>query len=56
MLLTVVLPDRLRIGPAWLLPVIEAALLLLLIIGDPRRIDRRSRVLGRLSLALVGSS
>jgi len=53
MALTVLLPDRLRIGPPWLLPVIEGLLLVLLVIGDPGRIDRRSHVLRLLSLVLV---
>lgn len=53
MALTIVLPDRLRLGPPWLLPVIDGMLLVLLVVGDPGRIDRRSRVLRLLSLGLV---
>ncbi len=34
-------------------PVLEAVLLAALIIGDPGRIDRRSRTLQRLAIALV---
>jgi hypothetical protein len=51
---TILLPDRLRIGPPWLLPVIEGVLLALLIIGDPGRIDRSSRILRVLTMVLVG--
>ena len=53
MALTVLLPDSIRAGPNWMLPVIEAGLLAALIAGDPGRIDRRSRRLRRLSIALV---
>ena len=54
MVLTLLLPDDLRLGPQWLLPLIEGLLLLTLIIGDPGRITRRSAVLHNLSIALVG--
>jgi hypothetical protein len=39
--LHVVLPARYRVQPAWLLPVVVLALLAVLIIGDPGRIDRQ---------------
>ena len=35
--LTLLLPDDLRLGPNWALPVLEAALLVVLIAGDPGR-------------------
>lgn len=54
MLLTVLLPDDLRLAPRWLLPAVEGLLLLALIAGDPGRIDRRSTVLRGTSIALVG--
>ncbi|MFJ5829155.1 hypothetical protein [Streptomyces sp. NPDC093089] len=54
MLLTVLLPDDLRLAPRWLLPAVEGLLLLALIAGDPGRIDRRSTVLRGMSIALVG--
>jgi len=53
MALTVLMPDSVRAGPNWMLPVIEAGLLAALIAGDPGRIDRRSRRLRTLSIALV---
>jgi hypothetical protein len=51
--LTWLLPDRLSVGPPWLLPVVEAALLVALAVGDPGQITRRSRELRLLSIALV---
>jgi hypothetical protein len=51
--LTVLLPDDLRLGPRWLLPVVEAVLLVLVVVGDPGRIDRRTRALRFMSIALV---
>ena len=53
MVLTILLPDDLRLGPSWLLPVIEGVLLVALIVGDPGRIDRRSAALRALSVGLV---
>jgi uncharacterized membrane protein len=51
--LTVLLPDDLRLGPVWLLPVVDAVLLVLVIVGDPGRIDRRSNAVRTMSIALV---
>jgi hypothetical protein len=51
--LTVLMPDDLRLGPNWLLPVIVCALLVALIIGDPGRIDRRTAQLRALSVGLI---
>jgi hypothetical protein len=53
MVLTLLLPDDLRLGPGWALPLIEGLLLVALIVGDPGRIDRRSRELRVLSITLV---
>ena len=52
-LLTVLLPDVVRPGPAWALPVLEAALLVAVVIVDPGRIDRRSREIRLLSIGLI---
>src|SRR5271170_1630239 len=54
MALTVLLPDSLRAGPAWLLPTLAGVLLVAIIIGDPGRISRRSSILRALSVGLVG--
>jgi hypothetical protein len=51
--LTVFMPGALRVGPRWLLPLIEGVLLVALIAGDPGKIDRRSRLLRTLSIVLV---
>jgi len=51
--LTILLPRDQRLLPAWVLPLIEGFLLVALIAGDPGAIDRRSKVLRGLSIALV---
>jgi hypothetical protein len=53
MLLTLLLPSDLRLGPRWLLPILEGALLVVLIVGDPGRISKRSSMLRGSSIALV---
>lgn len=51
--LTLLLPDDLRLGPRWALPLAEGLLLVALISGDPGRISRRSTVLRSVAIALV---
>ncbi|GHE64030.1 hypothetical protein GCM10017778_55870 [Streptomyces vinaceus] len=51
--LTLLLPDDLRLGPRWALPLAEGLLLVVLISGDPGRISRRSTVLRSVAIALV---
>lgn len=51
--LTILLPSDQRALPGWVLPSIEGVLLVALIAGDPGAIDRRSRLLRVLSIALV---
>jgi hypothetical protein len=51
--LTLLLPDDLQLGPNWAIPVLEAALLLVLIVSDPGSINRRSRQLRAVGIALV---
>lgn len=53
MVLTLLLLSELRLGPRLLLPIIEGALLVALIVGDPGRITKRSSVLRGFSIALV---
>ena len=53
MVLTILLPGTLRLGPQWVLPLIEGLLLVAVIAGDPGRINRRSRWLRALSIGLV---
>ena len=47
------LPDRHVLSPTVLFPTVEVLLLVVLVIGDPGRIDRRSPALKRLTVALV---
>lgn len=51
--LRVAVPEKESLGPAWLVPTIEIALLVALIAADPGHIHRRARWLRRLSIALV---
>ena len=53
MILTYRLPDDLRPGPRWLLPLIEGLLLIAVIVGDPGAITRRSALLRGVSIGLV---
>lgn len=51
--LSSLLPKTVRVGPGWLIPLAESCLLVVLIVKDPGRIDRRSQLLRGLSIALV---
>lgn len=51
--LQLMIPARLGVRPAWLLPAVEAALLALLIIASPRRLDRDDKWIRLAGLALV---
>ena len=53
MVLTLLLPEGLRLFPRWVVPAIAAVLLIALIAGDPGKIDRRSTKLRWLSITLV---
>jgi hypothetical protein len=53
MVLTVLLPNEVRVGPQWLLPGVEGLLLVALVLGDPGRISRRSAGLRVVSICLV---
>jgi uncharacterized membrane protein len=53
MVLTILLPGAERLGPQWLLPLVEGVLLVAVITGDPGTINRRSRWLRVLSIVLV---
>ncbi len=53
MALTFLLPEKLSLGPSWLIPLLVGGLLIALAIGDPGRIDRQSRILRILSIALA---
>src|SRR4051794_18797338 len=47
------LPERLTVGPTWLLPVTEGVLLIAVAVTDPGRIDQRSRQVRALRLTLI---
>ena len=51
--LTALLPSSLRFGPVYLLPILELALLIALIAGDPGKIDQRDKWLRWVSLTLM---
>ena len=52
--LQLLLPSRLTAGPHWLLPALEAALLLGLTLATPRKLEREHTVRRRVTLAMVG--
>ncbi len=49
-----VVPHRLKVGPGWLLPVVEAVLLLVLIIKSPQKLTGPHSGRHRLTLGIVG--
>jgi uncharacterized membrane protein len=51
--LQIALPAHLAFNPTWLLPALEAALLVGLVAANPRRINRKSTVLRAASLTLI---
>ncbi|MFJ8489942.1 hypothetical protein ACIRBZ_16475 [Streptomyces sp. NPDC094038] len=52
--LQLMLPHRLAFQPYWLLPVLEVVLLAGVIVGNPRRVEPRTRWLRLLGLVLMG--
>lgn len=53
MALPFLLPEKLNLGPTWLIPLLAGLLLVAFAIGDPGRIDRRSAGLRALRIGLV---
>jgi uncharacterized membrane protein len=51
--LQMLLPSRLTAGPSWLLPALEAALLVGLVFASPKELEREHRIRRRLSLGLT---
>ncbi|GAA2062698.1 DUF1345 domain-containing protein [Williamsia deligens] len=51
--LQLALPERLNLSSRWLLPAIEAALFVTLVISNPLRFERRSRPIRAASLTLI---
>jgi uncharacterized membrane protein len=54
MALPFLLPARFSLAPVWVIPIVEALLLVALIVADPGRIDRTSSLVRGLSLGVVG--
>ena len=48
------LPDKLTFGPRYILPALEALLLIGLMVANPTKLDRTSRDMRILSLTLIG--
>jgi hypothetical protein len=55
MVLTMLLPDAVRVGPIWLLPAVEGTLLVILLADEPGTIRRHSRQIRAISIALVAN-
>jgi len=53
MVLTFLLPSEVRVLPRWIMPAVEAFLLLAIVFADPGEITRRERWLRGLSIGLV---
>jgi len=47
------LPDRLTVGPPWVVPALELCLVVPLIIANPSRLTTKSRDMRRLSIGLI---
>ncbi|MCU1388542.1 MAG: hypothetical protein JWL72_1880 [Ilumatobacteraceae bacterium] len=48
------LPERITLGPTWLIPAIEAAILLTLLIVGPSTLDSESKDVRHIALTLIG--
>jgi len=51
--MTILLPNSLIAHPRWGVPLVEGLLLVAVMIGDPGKIDRRSRTVRTLSVTLI---
>jgi uncharacterized membrane protein len=51
--LQLLLPDRITVGPTWMFPALEAVVLVLLTIANPMRLDAESRDVRILAIALI---
>jgi hypothetical protein len=51
--LTLLLPHSLIVRPRWGVPIVEGLLLVAVIVGDPGKIDRRSKTVRALSVTLI---
>jgi uncharacterized membrane protein len=53
--LQLLLPDRLVLGPGWLLPAVEFGLFVVLAAANPGRLNKRSKPLRVVSMVLLGA-
>jgi uncharacterized membrane protein len=53
LVLSLLRPDEVRLAPAWILPAVEVVLLVVLVVRDPGRIDRRATGLRVVSIIVV---
>jgi hypothetical protein len=51
--LDLALPDKLTVGPSWLLPAVEGGLLVALVFGSPHPAARHSTLRRRVAIALI---
>lgn len=51
--LTLLLPDAIRLGPIWVLPVLEFLLLVTMMATDQSNLSRRSSIVRRVAICLV---
>ena len=54
MVLQLILPERLSLGPWWMIPVIETLLLVALVVVGPTHLDAESRDFRVVAMALIG--
>lgn len=52
--LNLILPERITVGPTWLLPIVEGVMLVVLVVIVPTRATAHSLVRRRFSLAVIG--
>jgi hypothetical protein len=53
MSIPLLLPARFSLGPKWLVPAVDALLVIALVLADPGLIDRRTRIVRVISMAIV---
>jgi uncharacterized membrane protein len=53
LILQAALPDRLTVGPSWVVPILELCLVVPLIIANPSRLTATSRDMRKLSIGLI---
>jgi uncharacterized membrane protein len=51
--LQLMLPERLSAGPRWVLPAVEVAIIVVLVLANPGRMERSTAALRRLGLTLI---